>query len=168
MELITKKGVKFYISKDDFILVQGVNWTSCPRGYIKGYHKKYGKIIYLHRLIMGIIHDSTMVVDHKDRNPLNNTRSNLRTCNRSENQKNSLGRGSSIYKGVSVHKSKRKVTLKNGEVKTYESTPMFLSRIVLNGKQKHLGVFKNEIDAAKKYNEYAIKYHGEFARLNEI
>ena len=32
----------------------------------------------------------------------------------------------------------------------------------------HLGVFEKRIDAARAYNEAAVKYHGEFAKLNEI
>ena len=37
-----------------------------------------------------------------------------------------------------------------------------------NKKNIFLGSFKDKKDAAKAYNEAAIKYHGEFARLNII
>jgi hypothetical protein len=33
-------------------------------------------------------------------------------------------------------------------------------------KSKFIGYFDNEIDAAKAYDQAAIKYHGEFASLN--
>ena len=40
--------------------------------------------------------------------------------------------------------------------------------ISVNNKTVTVGQYANEIDAAKAYNEAAIKYHGEFANLNII
>ena len=40
--------------------------------------------------------------------------------------------------------------------------------ITHNKKRIHLGSFGNPIDAAKAYNEAAIKFHGEKAKLNKI
>jgi len=42
------------------------------------------------------------------------------------------------------------------------------SSITINGKKKSLGYFKNEIEAAKAYDEAAKKYFSEFARYNFI
>jgi hypothetical protein len=39
---------------------------------------------------------------------------------------------------------------------------------MVNYKRIHLGYFKNKIDAAKVYNEAALKYHGEFSYLNKL
>jgi len=40
------------------------------------------------------------------------------------------------------------------------------TRILVNGKRLYLGSFKNEIAAAKAYDEAAKRYHGEYAALN--
>ena len=48
--------------------------------------------------------------------------------------------------------------------KRYEK--MWGAFIKIDGKSKYLGWFRNEIEAAKAYDEAAKKYHKEFANLN--
>lgn len=93
-------------------------------------------------------------IDHIDGNKLNNHISNLRAANQSENIANSKSRKNSTskYKGVSKTKSGSN----------------WIARIAKDGKQIWLGSFFNEKEAAKAYNEAAIKYFGEFAYLNKI
>jgi hypothetical protein len=67
--------------------------------------------------------------------------------NRVKNINNSSG-----YKGVSFNNSSKK----------------WRAQIWLNSKSYHLGLFIDPIDAARAYNEAALKYHGEFAHLNKI
>ena len=105
--------------------------------------------IYLSRFIMGIF-EPKIFVDHRDGNPLNNCNENLRQATNSQNQKNKKAHGSSMYLGVSQSKNR------------------WRSVICVDGKNKWLGSFSNEIDAAKAYNKAAIIYHGEFANLNII
>ena len=92
--------------------------------------------------------------DHINCDKLDNRKANLRTVTNQQNQMNK-GRdkdNSSKYKGVSWHKTNKK----------------WRSRIKANGDHKLLGMFKNEDDAARAYNEAAIKYFGEYAGLNII
>jgi hypothetical protein len=108
--------------------------------------------IFMHRFIMKP--DKGMVIDHLDGNPLNNQKNNLRICTHSENMRNckiSIN-NTSGFKGVSFVK-------KNN---TYKSA------IKLNKKTIYLGYYIDPIDAARAYNEAAVKYHGEFANLNKI
>lgn len=165
MELRAKKGESFLIDDEDYDLIKDIPWNVDVDGYLKAYCKKDKKTYRIYRLILGV-DNPNILVDHKNRNPLDNRKCNLRLCNNSENQKNKKARGSSKYLGVSIHSTTVKRVNKKGESVVYHSKSSFLSRIVINGKQKHLGKFDNEIDAAKKYNEFALKYHGEFANLN--
>ena len=91
------------------------------------------------------------IVDHINRNRLDNRKANLRYATRSQNGFNRINvKHSSIYKGVFY----RKVSKKWG------------ASIRSPDKKIHLGLFLDEIEAAKVYDEAAKKYHGEFAVLN--
>jgi len=92
--------------------------------------------------------------DHADRDGLNNQRNNLREATRSQQQANhSLQKNStSGYKGVYWCKNVKK----------------WRAQIVINERNIHLGLFTDIKDAAKVYNEAAIKYFGEFAVLNKV
>ena len=108
------------------------------------------KDIKMHRLIMGVT-DPSKIIDHRDNNGLNNQRSNLRLCTLSQNQHNRQSNiGASKFKGV------------------WKSKNRWRAEIVSDGTKKRLGSYIKEEEAAKAYNEAALKYHGEFARLNQI
>lgn len=111
-----------------------------------------GKIVTLSHFVMKY----NSKFDHKDRNPLNNQKLNLRPCTNQQNARNKIKSQndvfSSEYKGVSWDKNNK----------------LWQAYIRLNGKLKFLGRFDDEIKAAKAYNNAAIKYFGEFACLNCI
>lgn len=91
-------------------------------------------------------------VDHKNGNGLDNRRSNLRLATTQQNNFN-VGitkRNTSGYKGV------------------YPARNGFVATIRKSGKLYHGGTFKTALEAAKKYNELAKQYHGEFAWLNRV
>ena len=65
MELKTKKGELFLIDDEDYDLIKHITW--CKNiGYVRGYCKIDKKLIYLHRVIMGVSKDKTKMIDHKN------------------------------------------------------------------------------------------------------
>lgn len=104
----------------------------------------------MHRIVMSC--PKGMDVDHINGDTLDNRKENLRICTHRQNCQNTKIRtgASSKYKGVMWDKRSDK----------------WLARIVINGKQKRLGLFNCEIAAACMYNASAKKYFGEYARLN--
>jgi hypothetical protein len=91
-------------------------------------------------------------IDHIDGSRSNNHWENLRYATHSENNRNTKKRSdcSSVYKGVSIH-------AQSGKWQAF---------IVCNGKNKGLGLFANQREAAEAYNAAAVEFYKEFARLN--
>lgn len=88
-------------------------------------------------------------IDHKDRNTSNNKIENLRLATPSQNHINR----------ASKHKNRCVPRLKNGKYRAH---------ITVNRKKYALGNYFTEAEAIQAYNEAALKYHGEFAMLNEL
>jgi len=150
--LIPVKGGPFAIvDAADYEAISKYQWyarhtpTTC---YAMARHK--GKFIQMHRLITDV--PRRLVVDHIDRNGLNNTRKNLRLCRQAENARNQGPRpgGTTKYKGVSWHAHRRK----------------FRARITYEGKEHSLGYFTDEKEAARAYDKKANELFGRFAYLN--
>jgi len=108
--------------------------------------------ISLHRFVMDVPKGKD--IDHRDFNPLNNQKSNLRICTRAQNCMNKLKwKGcSSRFKGVSWSKEVLK----------------WRAGINKDGKQHYLGYFNSEEEAALAYNTAALEMFGEFSLLNVI
>jgi len=112
---------------------------------------KKPKIISLHRQIMNP--RKGLLVDHINRNTLDNRKANLRLATKSQNMQNRCkisSKTSSRFIGVYLERR----------------TGRWVSCIEHHSKKISLGTFGNEIDAAKAYDEAAKKYRGDFARLN--
>jgi hypothetical protein len=159
-EIKLTKGKVALVDDQDFEWLSKWRWKAVKGGRktISFYAMRtaYKCSISMHRAILNITNPS-LKTDHIDRNGLNNQRHNLRIATARQNSQNeSLQPGcSSLYKGVSFYKATERW-------RAYIRIPNIKGR----GNSLHLGYFKNEIDAAKAYDEAAIKYHLEFASLN--
>lgn len=156
IEIKLTQGKVAMIDDEDFDLISQYKWfarKSKNLFYAAAYsgHWRTRKLIHMHRLIIG---DTYLIVDHKDRNGLNNTRSNLRVCSQSQNCANRTSRGGSRFLGVSRFQQKGKVKWR--------------AFICSNKKNNYLGLFDNEEQAAIAYNKAAKELHGDFANLNII
>lgn len=92
--------------------------------------------------------------DHKNGNGLDNQKHNLRIANKQQNNFNqkSYNNSSSKFKGITWDKESKR----------------WRANITVSGKYIYLGRFNDEIEAAQAYNNAALKYQGEFARLNNF
>ncbi len=142
------------VDDSDYDLLSQTRWyTHIPQGRNKyAVTKPYSGIVWMHRFILGA--QPGEFVDHINGDSLDNQRHNLRICTHQQNMSNQKKRlnSSSRYKGVSKIKP----------------TGKWASHIKVNYKKIHLGNFVLESDAALEYNKAALKYFGEFARLNEV
>jgi hypothetical protein len=121
------------------------------------YKNSKKKYILIHRLVLlTFLPLEEKEVDHINQIKTDNRLENLRWASKSENKRNKnkqKGCYSSIYKGVYWAKNKNK----------------WDARCCINYKITFLGLFDDELDAAKAYNAYIIANNlQEFAILNDV
>jgi len=160
-EIQLTQGYVALVDDEDFERVSAYKWSvntvTKKDGSVITYAKRNArrdvgeKIWCMHRLILGVT-DPKVEVDHEDHDGLNNQRYNLRVASGSQNQHNARIRSdnTSGFKGVSWHKQHKK----------------WITRIQVEGKMLHVGLFTDLLEAACAYDMAAIKHHGEFASTN--
>jgi len=150
---MTSKVIKIIIG-DRIVLVDRKDMRGVDLSKLRIAHNGYVMVgsDLLHRLILKP--SVGMQIDHRNRNPLDNRRSNLRICTPSQNQMNrpKTKRNTSGFKGVTLDgRRKRK---------------KFQARISVDKKTYHLGGFEKADAAASSYKKAAERLHGKFARTD--
>lgn len=141
------------VDNEDYPKLSGYKWhlhsKACASRCV--WDGKRVGVVLMHRQIMG---DPTALVDHIDRNPLNNQKRNLRVCDAKGNARNrGPSRNSkSGYKGVHWAKHCKR----------------WIAQIEIDGKNRYLGAVKDKLGAVLLYDMAAAKYFGEFAYFNTI
>jgi HNH endonuclease/AP2 domain len=143
--------MKPFLDPEDEHLWEEIPWVQRKDGYWQ--HTSYTDgTVYLHRLIAGA--GPGEYVDHRDRDPNNNRRSNLRLCTQGQNIANA-----------------RKRTTHNGRKPTSKFKGVCWAawtncwRVTCKG--KHVGYFHSEEEAARAYDREARHTFGEFAKTNQ-
>lgn len=146
------------VDSRDYEFLNQWDWYVSDRGYIVRSITYNGKtyIRYMHRIVLDL--PDELWGDHINGNTLDNRRANLRAAtprqnshNRSRNEKRAHG---VEYKGV----------YKNANASTFTAR----ITVMVEGKRKHiyLGSFVDQISAAKAYDEAAVRYFGDRAKVN--
>lgn len=134
------------IDEEDLLKFGIYNASFQSQGYIQLTIE--GKKQYLHRAIMGY---PKLKVDHRNRNPKDNRKENLRLVTDVDNASNTSAHldGKSSFKGVSRSKGK-----------------YWRAQLMHKGKIYCLGYHTTQELAAKAYDNKAKELHGDFAVLN--
>src|SRR4051812_16134246 len=99
---------RILVDDTDYELLKSYSWCIAVNGYAVARHKKAGKVIYMHRLLLNA--KKGQITDHINGNRLDNRRVNLRLCSAAQNAKNQARKvnNTSGFKGVSFDKRKSK------------------------------------------------------------
>jgi hypothetical protein len=145
------------VDDEDFERINQISWRAVlDRRVLYATHDGdagRSSVMFMHRLVLNAP-DGTLI-DHINRDGLDNRKENLRFCSHIQNGRNRVkanGPSTSKYKGVYFSSTVQK----------------YRAELRINGRKVYLGTFSDEVLAAQAYNDGAIKYFGEFARPNII
>src|SRR3990167_3193433 len=159
LEIPLTQGKNAIIDDEDYSRISGYSWfTHRERNQFyawayAGGGRKRREYIRMHQLILA--RQGTVEVDHINGDGLDNRRHNLRYATRHQNSMNMRkhSHGSSRFKGVCWDRNTR------GRKK-------WLAQITSNYKRIFLGRYLDEEQAARAYDEAALRHFKQFARLN--
>ena len=152
-----KKHPKKYVvlvDDQDYEFLNKFNWfvsVNNRRSTCYAATKIVSKMRYMHRILLN---DPDSLVDHIDRNGLNNQRNNLRLASPSLNGQNCKISSNNNTGFIGVYWNKK-----------YSK---FYARIVFNYRKIFIGSFDDPKQAAKAYNKKAVEIYGINARVNNV
>lgn len=137
VKVFFKNGSFFLCDQEDIGLVEQNTWYLNQNGYARNTDG-----IYFHRMVINI--PEGYVIDHINRDKLDNRKENLRTC---------LPRDNCHNRGLYV-------TNTSGHTGVYElKSGRFSAGITVDYKSIHLGNYKTYEEACKIYEDAKEKYH---------
>lgn len=142
----TAKGVVILIDAEDAEKSSRYSWCISKTGYAVA--NNGSKVIKMHRYLLDVLDDPSVVVDHINGNTLDNRRSNLRICTAHENSFNLKKKKNN----TSGHTGIRKLP-----------TGKFNVRITMNRQDIHIGNYDTLEEAIEAREAAEIEYHGQFA-----
>lgn len=158
VEINITGGLKVLVDIEDYEKLSKYSWhrtrahnkDKCGNTLYYSSAKIDGKIVLMHRFIMGA--KSEQIIDHINKNSLDNRKANLRFVTHSENCHNIRNKKNSFsnYRGVYRHHNK------------------FIAKLKINKKQCYLGLFDTQELAAEACNKKLKEVYGGYAQLNEI
>jgi hypothetical protein len=151
-EIPLSRGLVALVDDEDYEWLSQWRWCASANGYAVRMKRKgedgFPGYVSMHRSIMAPSPGEE--VDHKNRNGLDNRRSNLRLATGRQNKHNTgpRRRGTSGFKGVT------------------QCGPTRWAAQIYDGSRRHLGIYESAAEAAAAYDEAARGSFGEFAWLN--
>ncbi len=144
-----------YLKNEPWYITIRPKQIAYPRTSRWNKEKRKSIPIMMHRIIMNV-NDPKIQIDHIDRNPLNNQKSNLRIVTASQNQANrAKSNRSDVSKYIGVKKT------------IYKDRVYWRAVYRGDGKFKSISC-KSEVEAALQYNEMVKARMGEYAVINII
>ena len=140
---IFENGAEMMFDIGDLEIVSARNWHIDSGGYPSTYNE--GGSVRLHRLLLTDI-PKGLVVDHIDRNKLDNRRKNLRIVTQKENCQNMSSKPSNKSGVPGVFFDKR--------------AQRWRAQISKNGKTTHVGIFDCFADAVEARKAAEKKFYG--------
>lgn len=151
VEMPINKGFVALVDRDMYEELSAYRWR-LKENRSNNYARAWagGVNVLMHRVVMRA--GEGQIVDHINRNGLDNRRSNLRFVTCLQNLMNSRPKSKHGYKGLSLDRRR--------DAKPWQA----IARV--NGRPKSLGYYATPEEAAHAYDRMMVRLYGEYAYLN--